>query len=169
VNLYQIAKHHLSEMVDLATSLDKEQYTASPEIFFGASVGKHYRHIIEFYQSFINGIPSRVINYDKRERNVKIENDLDYCIETIKNIENQLDELSAMEIIPVEIEYEYDGKIISSVSSTNRELIFCIEHCVHHLAILKLGIHSSFKNIKLPENLGVAHSTVQYMQKAAKQ
>jgi len=155
-------------MVDLAISLEKEQYTASPEIFFGASIGKHYRHIIEFYQSFINGIPTSVINYDKRERNMIIETNLAYCIETIKTIQNQLNEISTMDNKPVEIEYEYDGRVISSVSSTTRELIFCIEHCVHHLAILKLGIHATYKHIALPEHFGVAHSTVQYMQKAAK-
>ncbi len=155
-------------MIELADSLGNKQFSASPTIFFGASVGKHFRHIVEFYQSFITGIPNSSINYDKRERNARIENEKDYCKAVILEIQNSLDLIASNDNKPVEVEYEYDGNIISSVSSTNRELIFCVEHCVHHLAILKLAIHAAFPEIEVSENLGVAHSTLQYQERLKK-
>ena len=37
------------------------------------SIGRHVRHIIDFYLCFINGIGANHMNYDLRDRNPKIE------------------------------------------------------------------------------------------------
>jgi len=164
LNLSEIAKYHLQEMEELAKNLGDVFYIATPKILFGASVGKHYRHIIEFYQSLINGLPNGTINYDKRNRDIRIENDINYAMQMIVELKNQLSLMSNADSKPVVVEYEYDNHTISSVSSSARELIFCIEHCVHHLAILKLAIHAAFEGVNVSATLGVAHSTLSYQQ-----
>src|SRR5215467_16210735 len=46
---------------------------------FNASIGQHYRHVLEHFQSLIKGQRSGEINYDARERNVRIETEVTYA------------------------------------------------------------------------------------------
>ncbi|MDX1476670.1 MAG: hypothetical protein R3301_03155 [Saprospiraceae bacterium] len=49
-------------------------------------------------------------------------------------------------------------------SSLERELIYNIEHTIHHLAIIKIGLAIIAPDIPLPAHFGVAPSTVKYKQ-----
>jgi hypothetical protein len=43
-----------------------------------------------------------------------------------------------------------------------RELFYMLEHTVHHMAIIKMAVVNENLNIDIPENFGVANSTIQY-------
>ena len=47
-------------------------------------------------------------------------------------------------------------------SSFFRELTYLIEHTIHHLAIIKIGLNEVYPAIEIPKNFGVAHSTIRY-------
>ena len=47
-------------------------------------------------------------------------------------------------------------------SSFYRELSYNIEHAIHHMALLKVAVKQTLTYISLPENFGVASSTIRY-------
>ena len=72
----------LNNLIKLISPLDKI-YAQKNIHLNNETIGKHVRHIIDFYLCFINGIKIKFIDYDKRERNKKVENDKEYAIKTI--------------------------------------------------------------------------------------
>jgi hypothetical protein len=60
----------------------------------------------------------------------------------------------------------YDGEELLEIpTSFNRELVYLIEHTIHHLAIIKIGLNEAFPTIEIPENFGVAYSTIRFKEK----
>jgi hypothetical protein len=54
-----------------------------------------------------------------------------------------------------------EGENISISSNYHRELLYNLEHCIHHQALLKVAL-LPMKNIKIDADFGVARSTVAY-------
>jgi len=46
-----------------------------------------------------------------------------------------------------------------------RELAYNIEHAIHHMAIIKIGINEVSPYILLPSAFGVASSTIRHLKK----
>jgi hypothetical protein len=64
-------------------------------------------------------------------------------------------------------EHGQDNLLVQS--TIGRELIYNIEHTIHHLAIVKIALKSSIPGMHLPEHFGVAPSTIRYRQEACAQ
>ena len=60
-----------------------------------------------------------------------------------------------------------DEEAITIETNYYRELIYNIEHAVHHMAIMKIGIHEVAPYISLPADFGVAASTIRYKKEEA--
>lgn len=151
----------LYQLKTLALHLKDEGYTQSLDLLSGNSIGKHYRHIIEFYQCLLN--TQGVVNYDKRKRSLDLENNADFAIETINTI------IAALENEPIvdDCNYEADfsdngGENIKVKTSFAREMAYNIEHTVHHMAIIQIVVKHYFPQITLEEGFGVAASTLRY-------
>ncbi|MEM9648432.1 MAG: hypothetical protein AAF969_08120, partial [Bacteroidota bacterium] len=56
--------------------------------------------------------------------------------------------------------------ISTSTLVTAREVMYNLEHTIHHHALIKVGIQF-FTDIPLPESFGVAPSTLQHRQACA--
>jgi uncharacterized damage-inducible protein DinB len=158
-----VAKENLEQLHDLLQKIPAEAYTGKPEVLYGASVGQHIRHILEFYLLMISGSIEGVISYDKRQRDLRIENDTKYAISIINKIIKSLDLLSEKDPVLFEGDFTADSSGINSiVSSVGRELAYCIEHSIHHQALIKAGLIG----MGLPEltdgYFGVAYSTIRY-------
>jgi hypothetical protein len=46
-----------------------------------------------------------------------------------------------------------------------RELVYNIEHAVHHMALIRIGVREVAPHITLPPDFGVAASTIRHQQK----
>ena len=136
---------------------------------FNSSVGQHYRHVLEHFQSLIRGLRAREINYDARERNQRLESDVTYAsmatCDVLRALKQYTDEILAR-----------DCKVINSVgyrasqptcleSNVSRELAYCVGHAIHHFAILRLICHEI--DITVPAEFGVAPSTLRHMNSLA--
>ena len=62
---------------------------------------------------------------------------------------------------PFTVVYELNGKVSRLDSNYFREVMYNLEHTIHHLALIKVGI-IQFTEIVLPESFGVAPSTMQH-------
>jgi hypothetical protein len=128
-------------------------------------VGGHFRHCIDFAACLISGIESGKIDYNKRERNLLAETDLETVLvkiaETIEKLQNLFTEDFEKEVL-VRHECAIDITDENSWcrSTLAREVEFMQSHTVHHYAII--GLKLTNLGIKIDENLGVADSTLKY-------
>jgi hypothetical protein len=159
MSLNNYANVLLNQLVTILNQLNNEQYAMELEILSKGSIGKHVRHILEFYECMLNGIGSGKINYDKRQRNISLETDVDFAINCIHTLTDAILQLKDK---PIVIETEYDGYFSVLNSSIFRELSYNIEHTVHHLAILKIGLRTNLSFVNVDKNLGIAYSTQKF-------
>lgn len=158
-----VAKENLLQIRDLLSSISEENYTAKPDILSGASIGQHTRHILEFYLLLVSGSFSGTISYDKRERDIMIENSLEFAKQTIDRLIKGVDTLDTNLPVKLEADYTAGGNTQNLInSSVGRELAYCIEHSIHHQALIKAGLISLGLGNVTDEHFGVAYSTIRY-------
>jgi hypothetical protein len=152
----------LDELVDLLNQLSEKEYSKSCFELSGASIGEHTRHIVEMFQCLNQNYDLGIVNYDKRERNVLIQTNTDFAVQMILDVKNSIQK----ENKKLELQQMIDGTAIKIESNYYRELLYNLEHCIHHQALIKVAI-LKFENIAVHENFGVARSTVEYRKQCA--
>lgn len=152
----------LNELIDLLNKLSNDEYSKPCEQLSSASIGEHTRHIIEMFQCLENQYELGIVNYDKRERNISIQTDTDYAISQIVVLKNNL----GKENIDLQLQQIIDGDEILIKSNYHRELLYNLEHCVHHQALIKVAIVIA-DTISVDANFGVARSTIEYRNQCA--
>lgn len=143
-------------------------YCQTLPLLFNSSIGVHSRHFIEFFQCLLEQTKSKegVINYDKRQRNRQIEEKPQAAIEAIDILIEKLPRCEPNPNLQLQATYQVDGDDTLTVqTSFDRELLYNIEHTVHHLAMIKVGLQLAMPDIELPLHFGIASSTVKYRNK----
>ena len=141
------------------------QYLQKLEVLFDASIGAHTRHFVEFFQCLVEQIeaPGNLIDYSKRQRDQQIETDPLFAAACVRRIQEQLINLNDEQSYQLECSDHLPGDDCLSVpTNLARELMYNIEHTIHHLAIIKIGIQAIEQQIDIPEHFGVAPSTIQH-------
>ena len=137
-------------------------YTDPCEALSNATIGQHSRHIIELYQCLLEGYPTGKINYDGRQRNPLYENDITAAVAVIRELQQRLEQPDK----EVNIFCGTDDNSVCIESNYYREVLYNLEHCIHHQALIKVAL-LSIKNIHIAEGFGVAPSTLQHRQACA--
>lgn len=171
ISLPTIAGAALDDLRHYLAVIDPVTYQTPLDILSGSTIGQHTRHIIEFYNCLLEqslDTASPVINYALRHRDHRIETEPDYALVNVNAICEKLQEINIDQ--PCQLNGEEHGQKELLVTSTiGRELIYNIEHTIHHLAIVKIAIRSVAPDILLPEHFGVAPSTIRHRQEACAQ
>ncbi|MEO8255622.1 MAG: DinB family protein [Flavobacterium sp.] len=147
----------LNELIGLLRQLPEKEYSRSCFELSGATIGEHIRHIVEMFQCLNRNYDSGFVNYDKRERNVLIQTNIDFAVQIILDIQNTI----FKENKNLELQQIIDGVVVKIQSNYYRELLYNLEHCIHHQALIKVAV-LQYKNIAVDENFGVARSTIEY-------
>lgn len=147
----------LNELIDLLNQLSQIEYSKSCPDLSNATIGEHTRHIIEMFQCLENQCDSGIVNYDNRMRNIRIQTDTLFAIENIETIQINLDKKN----INLELLQIIDGEEIRIASNYHRELLYNLEHCIHHQALIKVAVLQC-ETVKIDPNFGVARSTIEY-------
>lgn len=152
----------------LLECLNDEEYVRTPEIFSGASVGKHYRHIIEFFQCVAVAAETENICYDNRVRDIRIENSRQLAAELLNGLKEDLSVLDNERKLTLigDLASEAESSVSYIGTTLFREFHYAVEHAIHHMAIIKMGVKQTFRGIDVPADFGVAPSTVRYQQSA---
>jgi hypothetical protein len=159
--LKKIAIGQLLSIESLLSQIKDEDYHLPLTTLKGSSIGRHIRHIVEFYECLLLNSDGKTVNYDDRKRNILLEENVKYTLGYISEI---IDILEAIKINSrILLIANYQKQSVSMESSLYREITYNIEHTVHHLAILGIAIPIHFAYIALPENFGYADSTLQYL------
>ncbi len=153
----------LDQLSDAVTQLTEDEFTRPSKTLSGSSIGQHLRHTLEFFICLEKGWNSGLINYDKREHDKLVENDKDVALLTLNRIRQFIIGQSTNKSLLLEVGYDpTSDENVSVQTNYFRELTYNIEHAVHHMAIMKIGICEVAPHALIPENFGVAASTIRH-------
>lgn len=162
--LHNSVKNSLHQLEDSLNLLTNEQYSQKTDILFGASIGQHTRHVVEMFMCLQKGYFTGVVNYETRKRELTLENSKEAAIELIHAIESGL-YFDNKDLI---LEAGFDIHTSETISfDTNyfREIAYNLEHTIHHMALIRIGINI-VSDIILPKDFGVASSTIKHLRKS---
>jgi uncharacterized damage-inducible protein DinB len=151
------AKEVLMQLIDTISTLSFDEYRQKISLLSNSTIGEHTRHIIELFQQLLQGYDTASIDYDKRKRNIEIQQNIDFAVQCIANIISMLEKEN--KILELHTALNNNETIIKT--NYNRELMYNIEHCVHHQAVIKIAFLFLGKQ-EFVENFGVAKSTIKY-------
>lgn len=155
----------LQQAETLTRRLTAAQYTHSHPPLYHNGAGPHFRHCMDHYTLFLEGVPSGRVNYDHRERDGEAQSDPLAMAAWIQELRGGLYKLSEADLdAPLKIQMDCGGEDLQiwSDSSVFRELQFLISHTVHHFALIAMILRD--QGVDLPEEFGVAPSTRRYEQ-----
>ena len=151
----------LNELQDLLEGLSPEDYVSPVVVLSNATVGQHVRHILEFFECLIQSRQTGILNYDNRKRDLAIETNP----ETAKTVLNKILQEIGQENTELMLQQRYtesDDELITLPTNFHREIMYNIEHAVHHQALIRIGVQALRPEINLPKAFGVADSTIHY-------
>lgn len=151
-------KLQLEQLQEALSALTDHQYACPVASLSDATIGQHVRHVIEFFQELNKGYECGVVNYDQRKR--------DHLIETGR--QRAIQALQTIDLVHPDKELWLVSNDHSVRVRTNyhRELLYNLEHLVHHMALLRIGIEA-VSTIRLPGSFGVAASTLKFREECA--
>jgi uncharacterized damage-inducible protein DinB len=151
-------------LMDMATLLDgtsDPDYLSRPDGGVSGSVGAHVRHCLDHVRALLDAAAGGVLSYDRRERDPAVEHGR---MQGILALNQQRERLVAMvgraADQPVRLEALVDGAggTVEVSSSLGRELVFMLQHTIHHQAIVALLLAG--RGVAIPSRFGYAPSTL---------
>lgn len=172
----------LEQGLALLERIDDGLYAGARGLPVKSGVGGHVRHCVDFFQSFLAGVPSGRIDYDRRERDELVERDREFAATKLRIIISELrslplDAVETRLLVSLEAETnetdvtgETNGTGDSSRwcgSTIARELQFLMSHTVHHYALVALTLR--LRGFEPGEWFGVAPSTLKHWRREAEE
>jgi hypothetical protein len=156
----------LEQGLALLERINDRLYTETGGLPLQSGAGGHFRHCIDFYQSFLAGLAAGRIDYDRRERDALVERDRAFAATKLRIVISELRSLppdrgEAGVLVSLE-----GGEGASSglhgwcLSTVSRELQFLLSHTVHHYALVALALR--LQGFEPGEEFGVAPSTLKH-------
>ncbi len=129
-----------------------------------SSIGAHVRHVLEFLQVLADQLADGVIDYESRAHNAAYESDPEIVAHILPQLHQTL--ATALEThgayypLLLRETVMVGGEKIPFTTSLGREILFMVQHAVHHLAIIRM--QAAALNLAMDENFGVAVATKIY-------
>lgn len=153
---------YLEQALTLLRALDDDAFTHTDPPRHTGSIGAHLRHNLDHYRSLLDGFDTHIIDYDARERDVRIEIDREYAATQIHHTIQRLRQLGAPDgETALLVKMDCGDETAQWARSTlARELEFLVSHTVHHYALI--AIIARLQGIAPDAEFGVAPSTLRY-------
>jgi uncharacterized damage-inducible protein DinB len=161
MTLINHAANNLRQLNRVIEGLSDTSYVTPIVALSYASIGAHVRHTLEFYKCLQASSP-REVCYDARRRDHALESDRQAAIEAIQSTIHWLkEELSGDRSLEIKVDYSAKGNQSQTLTtSLFRELAFCLEHSIHHQALIKVALREISDPDQINEEFGVAPSTL---------
>ncbi|MEZ6013601.1 MAG: DinB family protein [Planctomycetota bacterium] len=144
----------------LLDKLDDDQFRTGLPALGLAGPGPHFRHVIDFYRRLLEGLEadaaSPCVDYDRRERDPRIETERRACYAAIVDLQARLE---TIERVDRAIEVRCD-QLPGTPSTLGRELQALVSHTVHHYALIAIAARGL--GVDPGREFGVAPSTLAY-------
>ena len=144
--------------------VEDDTFAKAEPLVASSGMGSHFRHVIDYYDRFLDGLDSGSLDYDLRERDVETETHTHAARARLEGVMQRLRALTELEATPslsVKMDSrEVDAAAPRSQSSIERELQFLMSHTVHHYALIAVILR--LNGGTPPEDFGVAPSTLRH-------
>ena len=147
----------------LITSIDDITYCRTAN--GTGSVGGQFRHNLDFAGCLLNGVKNGLIDYNDRERDIRVETDRQYAAMRFASVMRRLSELNPRIMGKSLLVRSEVDNCMWLPSSFAREVEFVHSHTVHHHALIAEKL-AGF-GVKIVENFGVAPSTLKFWERRA--
>ena len=139
---------------------------AEPSVSLSGA-GSHFRHLLDFYERFFEGVWAERIDYDRRQRDPALETDPDAASAKLAAVIGGLRALSGRELTPaLLVKADAEGQAPEETpwagSTVERELQVLMSHTVHHYALIAVTLR--LNGVDPGTEFGVAPSTLRYWQ-----
>lgn len=160
----------LNQAVDFLNGMPEELYGATEAPVFPSSIGAHLRHILDHYDSLLDGLESGKVDYHSRDRDAETEKRPDRALQRIETIRTRLTGESDR---PNDFKSDLSLRISADdpeaviPTTAERELFFGLSHTVHHYALIAMiARHNDYG---VPDDFGVAPSTLAHRKSLSSQ
>ncbi len=160
MEFHSLHKNVIQQLVSAISQLTAEEYGRPCKTLFNASIGQHVRHVIELHYCLFTGYETGNVNYEERKRDTRIETDREFAVGLMNTIIQEIDRPDK-ELLLYTCCNESQAETFPVKTNYFRELIYNLEHTVHHMALIRIGINE-VAILPLPEGFGVASSTIKY-------
>lgn len=144
---------------DVARGLDAKRFAGASALSPGGSIGRHLRHVAEFYEAFLEGAAHGRVDYGRRRRDAAVEVSPDRAARRLEEIADRIEAIDPYAAgRPIEVSAEGDGRWASSTLA--RELDVLTSHTVHHYALVAVFLRAV--GVEPPAGFGVAPSTLRH-------
>lgn len=165
MQLQQAVNNIFVQLAGTLEQLSAQEYAVPCKTLSDHTIGQHVRHIIELFQCLEQGYEVGIVNYEKRKRDLLIETDKELAGSLLQAIHQNLARADRMLVLEAAYD-EHSDTPVRIGTNYYREVAYNLEHTIHHMALIRIGVHE-VAEIVLPENFGVASSTVKHKQQCA--
>lgn len=168
MNITKACSNILSQLSDMVSQLTEQDFIKPVDTLGNSTLGQHLRHTVEFFICLEKGFEAGIINYDQRAHNKLIETDKFIALSMLSKISDFILSQKSNKALKLEAAYDLDKEEFVTIETNYvRELVYNIEHAVHHMAIMKIGIRQAAPYVTLASDFGIAASTLRYQQAVA--
>ena len=155
----------LKQALSLVQQLDDVTFRSSPQGLAPHRVGSHLRHVLEFYECFLDGLRSLTVDYDARQRSHSVETSRDAAASKISSILGRLEEnpwIHSDSVMFVRMENAEASEVESPYlrSSLSRELQTLSSHTIHHFALIAITLR--LHGFEVEPDFGMSPSTLRF-------
>ena len=147
----------LSKLKSLLGHINETDYQQTHPQFLHSSIGGHVRHIIDFYDLYLQGARKGQVNFTERKRDPVLEHNPKKAWQAISRIESILTNWDGEGDAPIQVISD-SGECFAS--SHGRELEFLVGHAVHHNAMIVAMCESL--GVTVSSEMAMAQSTIEY-------
>jgi hypothetical protein len=155
-------EHTLGELSHVIGQLNSTEFATPLNVLSKATIGQHTRHSIEMFQCLLKGYKNGNFSYDHRPRNLQVETDVAFAQEQLRLICSEIN----LPNKTLTSTYNLGESIVQVETNFFRELVFNLEHCIHHNALIRIGVND-ISEVAMSEHFGVAPSTMEYRKSCA--
>ncbi len=161
MNVFSQLEEQVNRLHAVISTLPQNAYQQKIPALYHSSIGDHTRHIVEILQCAVYGHANGVINYHNRARNLQLAEHPEQAMAALQQlVQNCTLENKAVNVIHGAAD-QRDNQVLSTYF---RELLYNVEHAIHHMALIKVALfHLGVQD--LPEGFGMAYSTIVYQKK----
>ena len=168
MNLNQVCTNILDQLMGLVDQIKASDFYKPIGVLSNSTIGQHMRHTLEFFICLEQGFEKGCINYDKRQHDKLIETDKALALAAIVRVRDFIGRNVSDKALQLEVGYDLAKEEFITIGTTYvRELVYNIEHAVHHMALIKIGVRDGASYISLPSDFGIAASTIRYKESIA--
>lgn len=137
--LHDVTIEALNQIRSLIDSIESTS-GASENLYASSGIGVHVRHVADHFRALQEGVTSGTVDYNVRRRECALERRSDLGLLEIESLITWL-QTAAFNEVPVTVVSEISclqTETVQFQSNTNRELLYLINHTIHHAAYAAL-------------------------------